>query len=341
MPTDARVWRVTEGDRLEEMARSRLSLESRLENWLAEDIGILSPDLLVIGRQVKTAHGGFIDLLCVEANGDLKIVELKRDKTPREIVSQALDYASWIVDLSHEKVTDLANEYFENRGTNFESAFRERFQDEIPEVLNEDHGIIVVGSEIDESSERIIRYLSERHQVNINAASFGYLRAKSGGGEFLSRVFLLEPSEVLEASTSGSKRAPNLTLAQLTSIASERGVKALFEKVTRDLNQVLARHTTRTGFVLDAIIDESRKAVVNLIPGESAAESGVAFHIYSHRLAALLKTDAATVEAQLPAGAKPWKYYPTASDDYAGAQGFFSSAEEIDRFVNFLKGNLK
>lgn len=33
-------------------------------------------------RQIPTAWGGFIDPLCLDANGKLVIVELKRDKTP-------------------------------------------------------------------------------------------------------------------------------------------------------------------------------------------------------------------------------------------------------------------
>lgn len=71
--------------------RASLDLESRLEEWLAADISILDPGLLVIGCEVETDFGGFIDLLCVDVAGDLVVVELKRDKTPREITAQALD----------------------------------------------------------------------------------------------------------------------------------------------------------------------------------------------------------------------------------------------------------
>jgi RecB family endonuclease NucS len=84
-----RLWRIQE-KALIEIRKSKLNLEERLEDWLASDISLISDKLLVIGRQVATSFGGFIDLLCINDIGDLVIVELKRDKTPREITAQFL-----------------------------------------------------------------------------------------------------------------------------------------------------------------------------------------------------------------------------------------------------------
>jgi len=90
---EIRVWQIEQQDTLTEVKRSKLNREARIEQWLSNDIALLSPDLLVIGQQVPTAWGGFIDLLCLDANGKLVIVELKRDRTPREVTAQALDYS--------------------------------------------------------------------------------------------------------------------------------------------------------------------------------------------------------------------------------------------------------
>jgi hypothetical protein len=49
-----------------------------------------------LGRQVITI-GGRIDLLGNNAEGNLTIVEFKRDRTPRDIVAQALGYRGTIV----------------------------------------------------------------------------------------------------------------------------------------------------------------------------------------------------------------------------------------------------
>ena len=107
-------------EQLIEIGRAALDLESRLQEWLARDISILDPALLVIGREVDTDFGGFIDILCIDAAGDIVIVELKRDRTPREVTAQTLDYAAWVVGLSNDRVTSIADSHLDG---DLESAF--------------------------------------------------------------------------------------------------------------------------------------------------------------------------------------------------------------------------
>ncbi|MCH8088199.1 MAG: DUF91 domain-containing protein, partial [Chloroflexi bacterium] len=100
MPQNIRIWKVTDCESLCEVSKSRLDLEEKLEKWLEGDISMIGDDLLIIGRQVETEYGGFLDFLCIDNKGDLVVVELKRDRTPRDVTAQVLDYASWIKDLS-------------------------------------------------------------------------------------------------------------------------------------------------------------------------------------------------------------------------------------------------
>src|SRR5664280_739377 len=169
MADEVRVWQVAREDKLVEVKVSKLNREERIEKWITQDISVLDPDqsgLLVIGEQVPTAFGKEIDLLCIDSEGDLVIVELKRDKTPREVTAQALDYASWVKDLGAEEVEKIAAEYLKS-GKNLKETFEETFQTDFPEVINDDHAIKIVASEVDDSTERMIRYLSERG-ININ-----------------------------------------------------------------------------------------------------------------------------------------------------------------------------
>ncbi|MBU5432315.1 endonuclease NucS domain-containing protein [Intestinimonas sp. MSJ-38] len=87
--------------------------EKELEDLLAEHIEILNPDWLLIGQQVRTAAGKYIDLLCMDHDGDLVVVELKKDLTPREVTAQAIDYASCMAELTLEK---LAEQYLQFSG---------------------------------------------------------------------------------------------------------------------------------------------------------------------------------------------------------------------------------
>ena len=102
---EVRLWEIVSGKTLREIPGSQISFENQLEDWLAKDISLLDPNLLVIGRQVRTDFGQAIDLLCLDNIGDTVVVELKRGQTPRDTAAQALEYASWVRGLSHDDIT--------------------------------------------------------------------------------------------------------------------------------------------------------------------------------------------------------------------------------------------
>lgn len=83
MPIKVGLWKL--GNRLQPVEFTRMDSENRLESVLADDITVVDPGLLLIGRQVPTAFGKFIDLLAVDSDGSLVVIELKRDRTPREV----------------------------------------------------------------------------------------------------------------------------------------------------------------------------------------------------------------------------------------------------------------
>ena len=62
---------------------SELTDEKELEELLEKHIELLNPNWMVIGRQVATPAGKRIDLLCMDRDGDLIVVELKKNLTPR------------------------------------------------------------------------------------------------------------------------------------------------------------------------------------------------------------------------------------------------------------------
>jgi len=149
---------------------------------------------------VVTDFGGRVDLLGIDADGDLVIVELKRDRTPREIIAQVLDYASWIAALSTRQVHEIALTHL---GRSLELAFRDRFETTLPQTLNENHTMVIVASAFDASSQRIVRYLSEKHDIAINTAFFTVF--EKDGEMLLTTDWLLDQSEVVERSEAKAK----------------------------------------------------------------------------------------------------------------------------------------
>ncbi len=143
---------------------------------IVSDPRILSAEWLLIGRQEHTNHGGRIDLLAIAPDGSLVLIELKRDRTPREIVAQALAYASWVEELTPEKIAQIYQRYSD--GGKLDDDFQKRFGVELDEeTLNESHQIIIAASELDPSTERIINYLNAR-DIAINAVSSKYFKTE-------------------------------------------------------------------------------------------------------------------------------------------------------------------
>ena len=338
MPEEVKLWRIEEGDRLEECVPAKLNLEERLETWIEQDVATLSPDLLIIGRQVETDFGGVIDLLCLDPNGDTVIVELKRDMTPRDVVAQTLDYASWVRDLSNDRLSTIASRHLGQTVT-LEDAFAKKFGSELPDVLNENHGILIVGSRIDASTERIIKYLSDAHGVSINAVSFQYFQTQNGH-ELLARVFLIEPDTIeYQARTkSSSKRRRNLTLDELQSMADDKGVGELYARFVADLSLFFYRHTTRSSIAFTGNLDGSRKAVFSLIPDESSREKGLYFQIYFRRFCQLFSMDDSVAVSLLPENREEWSF-DEADPDWSGFAGYFRDNEQVECFVTGLKGS--
>ncbi len=192
MPLEIGLWRVDAGAPVR-VGASGFPLESRLEELIQSDPTILGEPLLVIGRQVPTAHGKFVDLLAVAADGTLHVLELKRDRTPRDVVAQVLDYGSWVGSLSHSDVLSI---FASQHDMAFEVAFTDRFGISAPEELNGAHKLTVIAHDADPATERIVTYLAG-FSVPVNVVFFRYY--SDDGREYLARTWLLDEAAIPSA----------------------------------------------------------------------------------------------------------------------------------------------
>jgi len=321
MAEDIRIWKILAGDNLCELSKSRLDIEERIETWIEKDITIISNNLLIIGRQTVTDYGGIIDLLCLDNNGDVTIIELKRDKTPREVVAQTLDYASWVNKLSNDRVTEIANQYLKENGP-LEKTFQSYFQTELPEILNENHKILILASDIDSSSERIINYLSESYGVAINAIKFQYFR-NNQNDEFLARIFLIDPGqvEVRTRNIPSTKRKPRLNYEELHAIAEQKGVDEIYNRICEGLKPFFKTYTTQSSLGFEAITEKGRKSIISLIPQESDPENGLRFQVYLSRFANFFDISEDRVSSLFSSKEK-WEYFKNAPPEWSGFKGF-------------------
>ena len=204
MPIEVGAWRIDQG--LKSVHFRELEQEAVLQQIIAEDISVVDSRLMVIGRDVPTAFGGKVDVLAIDAAGNLAVIELKRNRTPRDIVAQVLDYGSWVRGLAADEIAERFIDYqvrFIKTGSprSIDEAFRERFG-AVPDSLNSSHQLIIVASSLDPSTERIVNYLMGEHRVEINAVLFRMF--EDDGRRYLTHAWLQEPTEPVVDATSRS-----------------------------------------------------------------------------------------------------------------------------------------
>ncbi|SDE14841.1 endonuclease NucS domain-containing protein [Limimaricola pyoseonensis] len=199
MPISHAVWTVS--DRPSVIPQGALPSEQMLEDMIMAEPKILSSEWMLIGRQVGTRHGGWIDLLAVAPDGTLVVIELKRDKTPREVVAQALDYASWVEVQGAEDIAAIYSRF--KPGRSLAADFEARFGQALDEdTINESHQVVIVASTLDASSERIVNYLNDKG-IAINVLFFQVF--DHGDQQLLSRAWLIDPGDVQVQAAGRSK----------------------------------------------------------------------------------------------------------------------------------------
>lgn len=196
------IWRAIDG-KLSRIVPTPIGLESQLEGYIESDPSILGEPLLIIGRQIPTAHGGFIDLLALDDSASVHVIELKRDKTPRDVTAQALDYGSWISTLSRSEIASIFENY--KPGSALEEAFAEAFNETLPEEVNASQVFTIVAATVDPATERIVRFLNEDFGVPINVVFFRHFA--DNGAVYLARTWLVEQeSRAASGAASGARQ---------------------------------------------------------------------------------------------------------------------------------------
>jgi hypothetical protein len=186
MPIQTSLWKVCASP--QPLCVSKLASEKDLEDMIVAAPELLNADWMLIDRQENTGFGGIIDLLAIAPDSSLVLIEIKRDRTPREVVAQALDYAVWVETLDASQIASIYSRF--SKGGNLVEDFRKKFgQDLDIEALNEDHNIVIVAGSLDSSSERIVSYLNKRG-IGINVMCFQVF--SHGEEQFISRSWLLD-----------------------------------------------------------------------------------------------------------------------------------------------------
>ena len=145
--------------------------EEELQDYLDEHPEQLEEGLVLIAREMPVSAGK-IDLLGIDEEGKLVVIELKRADVSRDAIAQALDYAAA---LCYDDLEDLiaaidAGGYID-AVDGFEQWYLSSFDAE--DILDLwPARLLVAGNHIDDSADRIARFLSEEYGLQVTTRSF-------------------------------------------------------------------------------------------------------------------------------------------------------------------------
>jgi Endonuclease NucS len=141
---------------------SDLGLKERfdIQEWIEKTPEILGEDLMVIGKEVILPSGKRLDLLCIDKQGSLVIVELKRDDSGNSVEWQAIKYASYCSKLLSEEIFRQYASYL-NKSESEAAKFIEEFIEADIDELNREQRIVLVSRQFNSEVISAVLWLRE------------------------------------------------------------------------------------------------------------------------------------------------------------------------------------
>lgn len=203
MATRMSLWRLNDDGSAAPIDEQPLETEEQIESAVESAPELLGIDLLIIGRQTQTPSGR-LDLLALDSDARLVVIENKRNKTPREVLAQTIDYAAWVAKLTFDEVEAIYAQHrvsTDDDESDLAAAFEAHFDEQLDSIRDVPR-MIVVAAHLDDSTERMIAFLNDAFDVPVNAVLF-----QPFAGGLLGRTWLRP--DVVGAGSSGKRSSAN------------------------------------------------------------------------------------------------------------------------------------
>lgn len=201
------VYRI-DSDDLSRIEEQELSSEKSLESYLIRSDGaqIGGVEVLYIGQQGSPGDGGIFDIVGIDQEGDVVIIELKRGRSPRDIVAQALEYAASIRNENYEQLENRYREFVEDDEASLQkkhTEFFDRKEDSLSEKeYNTNQRLLLVGGDFSDLSLDMADFLRE-HDIDVICVTYNSFATENEGLQLLTTESVRRPLSEEPASVSG------------------------------------------------------------------------------------------------------------------------------------------
>jgi hypothetical protein len=289
-----RVFAIDQDGKFQEYVRTPFHAEHEeavLEDWLAENPDGIVEDgkLLIIGRQVSTNLGTTIDLLALDRLGNIVVVELQRDRTPRETLAQALEYASFAGQLNTHEPEGILQSYLNDESLSLAEYHRESFNLAPDEAVafNKEQRIVIVGQQVSSEIRQTASFLRSKG-LRVTCVEFSFFQSSSGTKLLSQEIVVGQEPAKLDRVASGS--LPVVGPEEFMCSLDEHG-KPVFKQIF-DFAQARAMpiHWGTKGFSLNVDCNGHHVAICFGYPPGSVYKQSIYTAFHGPRRGMLAKT---------------------------------------------------
>lgn len=235
---------------MEEVNFAELGLKERrdIQEWIAANPKILGQKLLIIAKEFS----GFeqtrerLDLLAVDTDGQLVIIELKRDDSGDDTHWQAIKYASYIHGIGTSNFVDMLAQYQDIEEDEARQLLVEHTDsDDDLDRLNENQRIILASHRFAPSVTSAALWLNEQAGRDIVTCVqlTPYKDSESGELYLLANVIIPVPGaesyfvglRKRSSESTGAQRGPNPNKADLVTVFCEKVSSGAFGSLSDEL----------------------------------------------------------------------------------------------------------
>jgi hypothetical protein len=231
--------------------------------------------VLIIGRQVQTNLKSIIDLLGIDEDGNSVLIELKRDKTPRDVIAQLLKYASFVEDLDYTQLDGIFQDHYEENGISLDEYHQDYFKDKKDDHLdgsvsfNKKTKLVIVAQEITQEIRQTADFLRKKG-IEIYCLEFKYFRTESDK-EIITSDLVVGKEDI---PVSGPLN--KLTEEEFLSLLDENGLKVFERIIELGKEKDLMIRWGSKGFLLNLKVDHDFVALLWGFHPESIRKQSIA-----------------------------------------------------------------
>lgn len=120
--------------------------EDHIQAWVDTAPAVLNDGqpMLTLGREIVTDHNSYIDNLYLDGNGVLVAAEMKRGRTPRDVLAQISEYAAYIDKLTWADIEAFS---LKRHGKPLDKAYSAIFGRPVTRTAKPEHRLMVVAED--------------------------------------------------------------------------------------------------------------------------------------------------------------------------------------------------